>query len=307
MNPGIHLGVAEAVYHADPCHEPSASASILRLMVDASPAHAWHAHPRLNPAHAPTDPSSDMLLGTAAHALILEQRDIVDVIEAADWRGKDAREAKKAALAAGRVPILADDFHAIEGMAKAVRHTLGTQHEAHDFMVESDTEATLIWHDDFWCRARVDVLPRRDGWPVYDLKTTRGSASPAMWSRRLFDDGKDIQAAFYLRGLRALGRDPGPFRFVVVEQEPPHCVSVIQLEPEAVDFAKRRLDAALSMWENCLRNNVWPGYPPFVAHVEAPVYARAREEQRAMSERMAASVGLAHVARAAAAGVDPRI
>ena len=50
LSEGIHLGVPEATYHADPCIEPSASSGILRLLMDRTPMHAHAAHPRLGGA-----------------------------------------------------------------------------------------------------------------------------------------------------------------------------------------------------------------------------------------------------------------
>ncbi|MCC7183582.1 MAG: hypothetical protein IT509_08435 [Rhodocyclaceae bacterium] len=68
--PGIYSAPA-ADYHGDHlAPEPSLSASMIRLLLEASPLHAWRAHPRLgNCADDTRTAESDC--GTAAHAALL--------------------------------------------------------------------------------------------------------------------------------------------------------------------------------------------------------------------------------------------
>ena len=44
--PGIYE-IPATEYHADPCPEPSLSASVARTLIDRSPLHAWMKHPKL--------------------------------------------------------------------------------------------------------------------------------------------------------------------------------------------------------------------------------------------------------------------
>ncbi len=44
---GIHLSVPSAVYFADPAAQPSLTQSIAKILIEKSPLHAWHEHPRL--------------------------------------------------------------------------------------------------------------------------------------------------------------------------------------------------------------------------------------------------------------------
>src|SRR5260221_5320495 len=46
--PGLY-DIADADYHADCCAVPSLSSSIVKLLDQQTPLHAWQAHPRLNP------------------------------------------------------------------------------------------------------------------------------------------------------------------------------------------------------------------------------------------------------------------
>ncbi len=68
------------------CDLPSLNAGTISMLLNASPRHAWHAHPKLNPDwQARREQKFD--LGTAAHRYILE-RDLSSfvVVDASDWR-----------------------------------------------------------------------------------------------------------------------------------------------------------------------------------------------------------------------------
>ena len=69
-----------------------------------------------------------------------------------------------------------------------------------------------MWQEEegTWCRVMADWL--RPG-VIDDFKTTAGNADPQNWTRRMFATGFDIQAAFYLRGLKHLTGDDVTFRF----------------------------------------------------------------------------------------------
>ena len=100
-------------------------------------------------------------------------------------------------------------------------------------------EQTLVWIEqlpddpsaDVWCRARLDWL--RPG-AIDDYKSTSATANPETWTRTMFSAGFDLQAAWYLRGLRQLtDLDDAIFRFAVQETYPPYALSVIALGPDA--------------------------------------------------------------------------
>ena len=251
--PGIYE-IAEDAYHADPCKVPSLSASIAGKLVDRSPRHAREAHPRLNPNHT-SDNKKEFDLGKAAHALLLEGDDGVVIIDADSYRTKDAKAQRDQAYAAGRTPILVDKWADVQAMAKAARQQFASIEGCHELFMSSfgQAEATLVWQeDDVWCRCRVDWLPKERG-IIWDYKTTNGAAEPDSWARNNIFQGKDLQPAFYARGVRALlGWEEVEFRYVVQETEPPYALSVIALTPAAYAIADSRVDTALAMWRQCL-------------------------------------------------------
>lgn len=273
-------------YHADPCPEPSLSSSIARLLLDAAPLHAYHAHPRLGAG--PRRESDAFDLGTACHAYVLEGAEAFTVVQATDWRSKAAQAARTDARATGKVALLEGQWERVKAMRKALLQQLAQFDDGgpHPLGAGGQPELTLVWQErGVWCRARPDWL-HADRLCVDDLKTRGETASPEAFCGALYREGYDVQAAFYLRGVRSVFGTDAIFRFVVVEHEPPYAVSVVGLDPMALDFANRKVDRALTIWRECLDTGEWPGYPTTTCWAEAPAWAVARWEEREARERM---------------------
>jgi hypothetical protein len=281
---------AAADYHADQNKDmPTLSSSIANILLNRSPLHAWTAHPRLNPNWQPDD-DSKYDVGTVAHSMLLEGTASVDVCDFADWRTKDAREARDASRANGRTPLLAHQFEEVLGMCNAVADQL----KAFDIdpvpLTGGKPEQTMVWQDaptGAWCRARIDWL-HDDLSAIDDLKTTTRSAHPEAFAKNLYSYGCDVQAAFYLRGLKALHVDADrntyldgvDWRWIVVETSPPYGLSVVQPGPAVLELADAKVDAALKLWAECLERDIWPGYPTRVATAELPAWEEARWLER---------------------------
>ena len=63
------LNVSESEYRADPLSVPSLSASIAKVLIMESPAHAYDIHPKLG--NRARKPSAAMDEGTLIHTLLL--------------------------------------------------------------------------------------------------------------------------------------------------------------------------------------------------------------------------------------------
>lgn len=293
--PGIY-DLTDDEYFADPCPAPSLSASLAKILLNKSPAHAWHGSQRLNPYFEDTN-RKEFDLGKAAHALLLGGGAKIAVIDADSYRTKAAREERDAAYAEGRTPILAAQLYEVEAMVAAARRQLAAHHEARDAFVGGYPERTIVWRaGEIWCRAKLDWLPPKGAQVFYDYKTEGQDANPEVLSRTAFNLGYDVQAAFYLMGLQAL-RLAGPdarFRFVVQEREAPYALSVIEIGAAAMEQAKRKIAAAIDLWAECLRTNQWPGYPAQVCHVDAPMWVEKRWLDREIREETYGKPDLLH-------------
>jgi hypothetical protein len=278
--PGIYQMTA-AEYHADPVIAPSLSASLAHILISQSPLHAWWQSPRLNPAYEVTH-SSAFDLGTAAHSYLLEGESGCVIIAASDFRSKAAKETRDAAYAVGKTPLLEEKWTGVQGMVQATRRQLAEHQDPPAPFTDGKPEQTIIWTEegDIWCRARLDWL-HEDRRTIDDYKTTSGSANPDAWTRGpLFSNGYDVQAAFYLRGLKAVCGVDAVFRFVVQETDKPYALSVIGLAPSALDLAARKVAAAIEAWRYCLAENRWPGYPVHTCWADAPPWEEARWLER---------------------------
>ena len=270
--------ISADVYHRDPVQGGSLTSSGARRLLDMPPAR-WRVEQASPPAPTPA-----MILGTAVHSLVLGAGPEVVAVDADDWRGKAAREARAEAEAAGHVPLLREDYARAEAMAEAV-----LSHPVAGALFDparGRPEQTLVWQDEelkVWRRAMVDHLPHVDGRrPILvDLKTTTDAGPPAL-GRTVAQYGYHQQAAWYLDGYRALhpGSDPA-FLFTFVEKEPPHLVSVIELDQHALIVGAELNRRALQIYAECKATGTWPGHSPEIELVGLPAWAARQLEEYA--------------------------
>lgn len=287
--PGIYM-MDPRRYHADPVVRPSLSHSVARILLDRSPLHARHAHPRLNPERAEQPPTQAMIAGSVLHRLLLGRGEEVVVIPSDDFRRSAARNLRDDAFARGAVPILAPEFTRLRGCADAVLGQLYDDPEAASFFAPGRSEAVAVWRvGPVWCRAMIDRLPHASGVPMWDIKSTALSARPEDWERTLARRYA-TQAAFYRLGVgMALRRPPGELRFIVFERDPPHAVSIVACGETMIEAAEAEVKRALRMWAAATISGHWPGYGRGVHRIEAPVHMLLRAEAASFDpDRMAA-------------------
>lgn len=260
------LDVPADLYHADAVADrPTLSKSIIQILLNASPAHARHAHPRLNPNFERKE-ESKFDLGTAVHQVFLEGIDAVAVIPYDSWRTAAAKDEREQARASGRIPMLTADYARVEEMLVALRSQIEVNDDALFYRTPGRPEQTVVWTEgDVTCRARLDWITD-DHTEIHDLKTTARSAKPEAWCKStLFGIGCDVQAAFYARGVEATTGILPRFRFVIAEAEAPFAVSVIDLDDEVLAVGNAKVDRALEMWRDCLNSDIWPAYGTYTA------------------------------------------
>jgi len=276
FKPGIYDNLPMDRYVADPCPEPSLSKGVIIDLTERSPLHAHHNHPRLGGGGDSGSNRADT--GSAAHAMLLGGDDAIVFIDAPDFRTKAAREARDAARATGRIPILQKDRQALDDMVGPARERLAE-------FGAGTTEQTLLWTEDgdppIWGRARPDWLTD-DRRVIVDYKTAK-NADPTKWIKSaMLPGGYDIQAAWYLRGLANLeGPKDRDFLFLVQEIEPPYAVSVVGIGPELAELSNRKIEAGIRLWRKSLKADTWEGYKRVTHWAEAPAYMIYDWENRA--------------------------
>lgn len=279
--PGIYSMPAE-VYHADPVKPaPSLSASIAKILCQESPLHAWASHPRLNPDYS--EEEKDIFdLGKICHSLMLEGIDIADVLDFKDYKTNAAKEAKAASRAAGRIPVLENNWPRVLEMIDRGKKQIEAHRDASDAFTNGKPEQTLIWFDEefgVWCRARLDWL--HDSYRIIDdYKSTGMNANPETIGRMMFGSLWEVQAAFYQRGLKILTGVEAQFRFVVQETQSPFALSVIGLSPMIEIEGQKKIFHAMEIFKRCLDSGSWPGYPNRICYPEMPIYLQAAWESK---------------------------
>jgi hypothetical protein len=213
-----------------------------------------------NPLFEP-EAKTEFDIGVAAHLAVLEpkrQADSIVLIEAGDYRTTRARDARDAARAEGRVPLLPYQYDIVRAIAGSIR--------AHPIASEAfragEAEVTVTWNDSetgISCKARPDYLPAHARWLV-DLKTA-ASANPRTWRDQAYRLGYHARAAWYLDGAEMVfGQAPAEYWFVVVEKEPPYLVSVVSFEEEALAWGRLANRKACEIFARSAAANDWPGF-----------------------------------------------
>lgn len=293
-SPGIFRDFPTDAYFADPCPQPSLTQSIAKTLLDRSPAHARLEHPRLAPPAEEDEPAEKYVaataIGNAAHALMLGRGKTVEMIDAPDFRGKDAQKARDAATAAGRVPILAKHHKRAVDMVRAARQQLDAAGHSAAF-VDGQPEVVIAWQErGLWFRSMIDWMMRPT--VVYDYKTTGLSCAPHAVEDRPSVMGWDVQAAMHERGLDVLHPEGAGRRkhfYVNQENEPPYALTIVQISEADLTMGRKKIDMAIDIWSRCLLTNTWPTYPAetILSRPRAYLETKTLEREIAHEERKA--------------------
>ena len=297
IEPGIYSGMGMDVYLEDCCPEPSLSRSIIKSLIYECPKKAYFKHPKFNP-NAIDHSNGGMDLGSAVHSLLLEGIDIAACINPEDypgqkgeipkgWTTKAIKEARDAARANGKIPMLPDDYQKAVSIAQAASEQLADSEVGiQSLQAEGWSETVCAWQEKgIWLRTRNDWLSS-DYSLILDLKTTSQSAEPGSYVRQILASGGDIQAALYTRGIKKLTGVKPRFVLMVVEIEPPYLCSFISLSPTFMELGKQKVEEGMRLWSECLSSGVWGGYPNRIMQVDAPPWAVAQYEERKFTTQL---------------------
>ena len=298
--PGIYT-ITNELYHMDPCIEPSLSRGVIDDLLNLTPAHAKQNHPRLGGDDSEETDAEETVekfnVGSAAHSLFLEGLDIAEVIDPADypgakggipkgWTTDSIRKARDDARLAGKIPFLPKQYKKVQDMVKAAHIQLAASELAiKDLHGQGDAEKSYFWQEPSgaWCRVRPDWISHKnlggDRKIVIGYKTTGISADPVRFKQ--LDHAKNIEWAFYRRGVKAVEGGKAPrYIFMVQETAPPYLCSFVSLDPQSQEMANQMTDYGIFLWEKCLTMDDWPGYPLRIAYAELKPWDLAAWEAR---------------------------
>lgn len=268
--PGVYDDIPIDEYHQD---RTSLSVSGAKELLASCPAKFRYLQDH------PNAPTAAMEFGTALHALVLGNGPDIEVCDYASWKSGKAQEDKLAALADGKIPVLAKEKAQLDGMAAAVRnhHTAGPRFAPGSGVAE---RSLYLRHRDTGVmrRARPDWLPHFTGERllVPDLKSCvkadLDSVQKDIANYRYF-----MQGPWYLdliKGLGLCGDEEPKFLFVFVEKSPPYLVTVVEQDQTSLDIGRRENASALHTYAECLASDRWPDYmapfAPYIPQVALP-------------------------------------
>jgi hypothetical protein len=304
LPPGIHLGISDETYHADPAPIPSLSSGIAFRLITSSPMHARAKHPRL--AEEPIVDEAETVLerGQLAHLMLLGDgfSKIVPVDPTQflaektgnvpdGWTNKAIRAERDRIRGLGKIPVFKQAYEQAQLMCDRAHEALRESELGLDLKL-GDSEVTLIWEDEadtgrgrapLMCRAKADWWSH-DRQIMLDYKSTAGLAEPESWIRRQVGTmGYDLQGAHYRRGARRLGGKEPLWVFLVQENYYPYACSFVGLSESMWEIAEGRRHRAYGRWAECMKTGEWPGYGPRVAYA-TPSSWQMEEHSRSLDE-----------------------
>lgn len=212
-------------------------------------------------------------IGTAVHTAVLEPHLLHNQFhrlpEDINLRTNEGKAQKEAILDRGIVPLKADDYDAVTGMAGSVR-----THPLIKPMLESATgfEQTCVWQREaengkpVLCKSRKDVT--HPDW-IADLKTTRDLFR---FEREFVTHGYYRQAAWYMDGDIACGNNPKAFFFFVVQKTAPFESAIFSVDMLAMDTGREEAGQLFDQLNKHMKADDWPRHLPRIRRLSVPAW-----------------------------------
>lgn len=215
-----------------------------------------------SPAHfmygAKRKPTRAMAIGSAIHCALLEPERFRDeYVLLKDVKDRRASEYKQAVKAHSEDCVLVStEASNVSAMQEAVL----SQQEAAEALskpgwrelssfVECPVTGVIL-------RCRYDLLTA-DG-EAYDLKKTQ-DARPSEFSKSVNNYRYHVQDAHYSRVFELVTGEPlSAFKFIAVEEQPPHTAQVYELDGLAKEVGKFYAMRDLKMYAECMESGEWP-------------------------------------------------
>lgn len=273
-----------SVYHTQCCAGPSISSSGLRKIFLESPADFW-CMSDLNDDRLEQPDNENFIFGRAAHALLLGDEDFDKNFMVIDHKAPPKpTKTQISARLQGRVTDAAQDRFSFWDAMEAnhghkdflkeedlehIKHIAEALHN-HPFvsvLFEGQAEQSLIWQDKktgVWLKSRLDVLAATGDFG--DLKTT-SQKTKSLIMRDIRLHGYDMQQGLSTIAVEeVLGVDftaesyesRGAFNLFVYKKPPYHIIP-IELDFEALHFARLKCRTAIDKFAECMKSGEWPG------------------------------------------------
>jgi hypothetical protein len=250
---------------------PRLSPSVAKHLLRA-PSIAYHHHRLLGGVES--EKTADMQDGSILERFITRHgvNEIV-CVDAKDWRTKAAQELRNDVEACGGIAVLIDRYEAYHAAGEIVRLKIAEHLGDLDAF---ENQRRFEWQSDgVECSGVLDWLQvgERD-YLIVDLKKT-ASAHPKDIQRSIIKYGYDIQYGAYKDAVETAyphlaGR--GKFYLAFYEAQPPHCVTIAELDGGMRMLGESKWQRAKRIWRECMESGYWPDYVNGIVRIEAKAY-----------------------------------
>lgn len=251
-------------YHGDLCVGPSISSSGLKLLApgsQATPADYWLTSP-LNPDREDVEPSDQMILGSAAHHLLLGESAFADHFDVRpdeydSYRSNAAKAWRDSVVASGKMPLIPAQLDVVKGMAyQLARHPYAKD------LLRGQVEQSLIWKDretGIWLKSRPDSIPF-DSNMVADLKATQDASAKSV-RYRIMDFDYHLQLALARIGMRqVLKRETTDHVLVFISTKKPHNINTKPIDLGMIQSGEVLIRKAVRKFARLLDAGDWPAW-----------------------------------------------
>jgi hypothetical protein len=206
--------------------------------------------------------SGSMRKGSAAHALIFGDRDVVVYDGVRRGKAWDAYQEEHA----GDIIVIQSEYEPAARMAESV---LRNAH-AKELLGRCRSFETFIQ----WTRSGLRCGGTPDAYGpglLVDLKTTKTS-NPDKFARSVDQYSYHAQLAWYRYGLQAKGHTVDECYIVAVESAAPYVTQVFRMAPRRLDFGDRLCTLWMERYRVCSETDTWPGYSETIVDLDVPDY-----------------------------------
>ena len=259
------LGMPNDAYHA---YEGVSKSSL--DLISRSPAHYMCGAKQKSKRH--------LELGTALHTAVLEpERFLNEYMILKGVKARTATEYKQAVKANGSELVL------IETEACniiSLQETVAATPEVNDELASCTMFEVSAFKEinGVLCRCRFDAINLETHFTI-DLKSTQNS-SREEFSESVYNYRYHVQDAFYSLVYREITGHELTFKFLAVENEPPHCPMIYELDDEAKRFGLLDVERDMVAYNAATDSHEWKGYEQTNEPLTLPSWAlNAYEDQ----------------------------
>ena len=213
----------------------------------------------------PTEPSEDMVVGSAFHKIVLEPETFGDefvVMPNFDRRTKEGKlkYAEFVEQSEGKTVITQEQYGTICGMLASIMSNPYARK-----LINGNIEQSMYWTDELTkveCKCRPDVWRKvADRVVITDLKSTK-SVMPNDFMRDVVKYHYDLQTAMYREGVSKnlnMPKDNIDFVFIAVEKKPPYLLNIMQADTYVIQKGEADFREYIGTYAECKADGVFYG------------------------------------------------